>query len=82
MKVIALAVAVIGLAIASVALGIALSASQATGHTGRCSVPDRLPSGAYSSHSASQGHSMPSGQSVTLADGDVWSCSNGQVTVH
>lgn len=59
----------------------AVSLANALYPPSRCSVPNRLRDGAYSSYSASDGHTMPSGRTVRLSDGDLWSCHNGTVTV-
>jgi hypothetical protein len=47
-------------------------------HAG-CPKPERLPGGTYSSYRTAG--TMPSGSSVTLSDGDTYSCANGIVTV-
>jgi hypothetical protein len=44
-----------------------------------CPKPERLPGGSYSSYRTAG--TMPSGTSVTLSDGDTYSCANGIVTI-
>jgi hypothetical protein len=47
---------------------------------GSCAEPARLADGQYSSYRTAG--TMPSGVTVRLSDGDLWSCRHGAVYVH